>query len=408
MEYKKQMWVYALASMMVTICISGFGRMSYGILMPYMKDSLSLSYQQAGMLGTSTALGYMGMVLVVGIMAAKWGSKRLVVAGLLLLAAGLLLLYYVDHYFLALVGMVILGVGTAFGYTPLVNIVVGWFPTNRGLMIGLLLSGMGLGTLIASMLAPVFNSWFQDNGWRYLWLLFAAVSIGTTLIAIKALKDPPVVSDKNREKRNSLFREVYFHRSVMLVAFIYGLIGFAYLIPQSFIFSFILDVGINEQAAGRIMAIGGITSIISGPIWGAISDKIGRKPSLCMTLFIAGISVLIPIYFPVIYGFTASQILWGFTYVGMLSLTQALSTEQIHQSYASIALGYVTIYFAGGQILGPGLGGVMIDYMGGIPAALWLCFGLLASALLLSTKLHSKTLHEAGETLSKPLVGKNS
>lgn len=78
---KSRMLLFGLVSMFITICTSGFARMSYGILMPFMKDSLSLTYKQAGMLGTSTALGYLGMVLFVGIMTAKWGSKRLIIIG---------------------------------------------------------------------------------------------------------------------------------------------------------------------------------------------------------------------------------------------------------------------------------------------------------------------------------------
>lgn len=199
---------------------------------------------------------------------------------------GLLHLFNADSYAASLIGMVILGVGTAFGYTPLVNIVVGWFPDNRGLMIGLLLSGMGLGTLVPSMLAPNFNLWFANDGWRYLWLLFGAVSVITTFIAVRVLKDPPVPLRQTRTQRASLFKEVYFHKGILLVAAIYGLIGFAYLIPQSFFFSYILEAGVNESSAGTIMALGGIMSIFSGPVWGAISDKIGRKLSLCMTIFL--------------------------------------------------------------------------------------------------------------------------
>lgn len=401
MEQRKMMWVYAFISMLITICISGFGRMAYGILMPFMRDSLSLSYQEAGVLGTSTALGYLAMVLFVGIMASKWGSKPLVVIGLLLLAGGCLILFTGESFIVSLIGMVMLGVGTAFGYTPLVNIVVGWFPNNRGLMIGLLLSGMGLGTLVASLLMPVFNGWFLNDGWRYLWLFFGVISMITTLVSIRILKDPPLPLLKSGKRGESLFKEVYFQKGVLLVAFIYGLVGFAYLIPQSFFFSYILEEGVDENLAGNVMAWGGLMSIISGPVWGFISDKIGRKVSLNMTILLGSISILIPVLIPVFSAFLLSQTLWGFTFIGMLSLIQALSTEQTQQSYAPIALGYVTIYFAGGQILGPGLGGLLTDKFGGIAAALWLCVGLLAAAFILSTRLNVTTTEEYDDVITQ-------
>jgi len=387
MNQEQHIWKYAFASVMVTISTLGFGRMSYGILMPFMKESLSLSYEQAGMLATTNSIGYLGMVLFAGILAAKWGSRKLVVFGTVLVAAGLMYMASVQSFAASLVGMIILGVGTAFTYTPLVNIVVGWFPQRRGMMIGFLVSGLGLGTLISSMLIPFFTTWYSIDGWRYLWFVYGLLSLLFALAALLILRDPPIPLLKKEQKDQSLWREVYFHKGVLLVAIIYGLIGFAYLIPQSFLFSFILESKIDQFVAGQIMAIGGLMSIFSGPLWGTISDKIGRRKSLIITLVTGATSILIPVIFPIFIGFVISQFFWGVTVVGMLSLIQALSTEQIDPSYAPVALGYVTVYFASGQLLGPGLGGWMIDHIGGISSALLLCCGLLFLAFLFSLKL---------------------
>ncbi|MEK4030531.1 YbfB/YjiJ family MFS transporter [Pseudobacillus sp. FSL P4-0506] len=394
MEQERQIWKYAFTCVAVTISTLGFGRMSYGILMPFMKEDLSLTYEQAGILGTATSVGYLGLVLFAGIMAAKWGSKRLVVMGILLVAAGLLYLSFVRDFFSCMAGMISLGIGTAFTYTPLVNIVVGWFPKQRGMMIGFLVSGLGLGTLISSALIPLFTAWFSMNGWRYLWGLYGLLSLLSALVAHMVLRDPPISAPKNLQAEESLFREVYLHKRVLLVAFIYGLIGFAYLIPQSFLFSFMLESHINDYTAGQIMAVGGLLSIFSGPLWGAISDRIGRKKSLLITLLIGAVSMAVPIVLPVYGGFIISQILWGTTVVGMLSLIQALSTEQIHPSYAPVALGYVTVYFAFGQLLGPGLGGWMVDHVGGIPSSFMLCSGLLLLSFILSVRLHKQAALE--------------
>ncbi|MEH6949442.1 YbfB/YjiJ family MFS transporter [Bacillus sp. JJ634] len=394
MGQEQRIWWYAFASMMVTISTLGFARMSFGILMPFMKENLSLTYEQAGMLGTATSIGYLGMVLFAGILASKWGSKRLVVWGTFLVAIGLLCLSWVTSFISCLVAMAMIGVGTAFTYTPLVNIVVGWFPKQRGMMIGFLVSGLGLGTLISSTLIPFFTTWFSESGWRYLWLLYGILSLVVVLVAQAILRDPPIPLRKKGQRDDSLVREVYLHKGVLLVAIIYGLIGFAYLIPQSFLFSYFLESNVDRYSAGRIMAFGGIMSIFSGPLWGTISDRIGRKKSLLITLFLGAGSMLIPILFPIQIGFVVSQFLWGVTVVGMLSLIQALSTEQIHHSYAPIALGYTTVFFAVGQLAGPGLSGWMIDHIGGIPSALLLCCGLLFTAFILATQLQKKVAEE--------------
>lgn len=403
MQKQKNIWNYAIVSILITVCITGFGRMSYGIVMPFMRESLSLTYQQAGMLATATAIGYLVMVLLVGIMAGKWGSKRFVIIGLVLIAVGLISLVFVQNYLLTLISMVLLGVGTAFGYTPLVNILVSWFPDNRGLMIGFLLSGMGLGTFITSLLIPLYNIWFAGDGWRYLWLTYGVITIIVTLISLITLDDVPVtLNSKKHVKGHSIISEVYLHRGIMVVALIYGLVGMAYLIPQSFLFSFILESDIKEYMAGLIMGIGGLMTLFSGPLWGAISDRIGRRRSLAIALVFSAISVLTPVLFQTVVGFIISQVIWGLTVTGLLSLSQTISMEQTDKVYAPVALAYVTVYFAGGQMLGPGIGGFLIDYFGSVSAALWLCFGMLLIGFLLTFQL--VTLEKRNRLLYKSRV----
>lgn len=381
---EKKVWMYAFASVMVTITTLGFGRMSYGIMMPFMMDSLALTYGQAGLLGTIISLGYLGMVLFAGILATKMGSKRLVVIGTFLVACGLFYLSFVQNFIITSIGMTILGIGTAFAYTPLVNIVVGWFPTKRGTMIGFLVSGLGLGTLISSLLIPLFQSYFGDDGWRFLWGFYGILSILSTIVALIILEDPPTQNKQRDIEQKSVVSAVYLNKKVLLVGFIYGLIGFAYLIPQSFIFSFMLESSIHYKDAGKIMAIGGFMSIFSGPLWGIVSDKIGRKHALVIALSVGTVAGIMPVILPVYFWFMIGQFLWGTTVVGMFSLIQALATEQTDIVYAPIALAFTTIFFATGQLLGPGVGGWMIESIGTISSALLFSGSLLAGAFALS------------------------
>lgn len=386
-EHDQNIWKYAFASVAVTVSSLGFGRMSYGILMPFMKENLVMSYKQAGMLATTISIGYLLMVIFVGLLAAKHGAKKLVLLGTTLVSIGLFTLSFVGNYGLTLAAMLLLGIGTAFTYTPLITILVGWFPRKRGMLIGFLVSGMGLGTLISSALIPFFTTWFGDLGWRYLWFFYGVLSIVSIVIAMIILRDPPIPLAKKEQQKRSFWKQVYLNKRVLRVSFIYGLVGFAYLVPQSFLFSYILEVGLTKFQAGQIMAISGFMAIVSGPLWGGVSDRIGRKSALLFTLAIGAVSLIIPVIFPVYLGLLASQFLWGATIVGMLSLCQALSTEQVHPTYAPVALGYVTFFFAAGQLLGPGIGGWIIDHFEQIPLALIMCSALLGMAFILSIRI---------------------
>ncbi|WP_313247719.1 YbfB/YjiJ family MFS transporter [Sporosarcina ureae] len=404
-EHEQNIWKYAFASVAVTVSSLGFGRMSYGILMPFMKENLAMSYKQAGLLATTVSIGYLLMVIFVGLLVTKYGAKKLVIFGTGLVSFGLFMLSFVAGYGWTLFAMLLLGIGTAFTYTPLITILVGWFPRKRGMLIGFLVSGMGLGTLISSALIPFFTTWFGDMGWRYLWFFYGALSIVSIIIAMIILRDPPIPLLPKETQKRSFWTKVYVNKRVLRVAFIYGLVGFAYLVPQSFLFSYILEVGLTKFQAGQIMAISGIMAIFSGPLWGGVSDRIGRKSALLATLGIGAVSLIIPVIFPVYSGLIVSQFLWGATIVGMLSLCQALSTEQVHPTYAPVALGYVTFFFAAGQLLGPGIGGWIIDRFEQIPLALIMCSVLLALAFLMTIRMNAHAVDvDVTELEAKPVL----
>ena len=63
-------WVVILAGLLVTIGAHGFGRMSYTIILPAMKDGLGFNYTQLGLLGTGNFIGYLVMAIIGGFLAA--------------------------------------------------------------------------------------------------------------------------------------------------------------------------------------------------------------------------------------------------------------------------------------------------------------------------------------------------
>ena len=54
------------SGVLVTLVTVALARLSFGLILPAMRESLVLSYAQAGHLGTATALGYLALVMVAG------------------------------------------------------------------------------------------------------------------------------------------------------------------------------------------------------------------------------------------------------------------------------------------------------------------------------------------------------
>ena len=58
------------------------------------------------------------------------------------------------------------------------------------------------------------------------------------------------------------------------------MVGFGIIIPV--IPFFAEDMGANPTELGLLMAVYSFMQLISAPIWGRVSDKIGRKPVMMM------------------------------------------------------------------------------------------------------------------------------
>jgi MFS family permease len=391
---QKRLWIYALIGMLTTMVVLAFARLSYGVFLPFMKAGLGLTYKESGYLGTTTSLGYLCTIIFAGILATKWGSKKTILFGLSLVAAGLLGLTFTSTYWMTFFFMLLLGVGTSFTYTPFISLLVAWFPQKKGFVIGLTSSGAGIGVLFSGILIPSLSSSYSENGWRIAWGLFAIIALVVVVLTFFFIKNPPSDVPTGRIRQQTSAKEIYKNRKVINVGLIYGIVGLTYIVQTIFIMSYMIESGVDIKIAGRLMALNGILSIFSGPFWGAISDKLGRKISLNLTMALTAFSMLLPVFFPTLFGFTIHTIILSCTSTGLFALTQASSMDHVKPADMPIAFSYVTFYFAIGQFIGPTIAGWLIDDWGGFKSAFLFSAICLAFGLILTLKVKNSQPHD--------------
>ncbi|MCH6266328.1 MFS transporter [Neobacillus citreus] len=396
MEHKNQnnLFTYALIGMLTTAVVLAFARLSYGVILPFMRDGLNLSYKEAGFLGTTTSFGYLSTLIFAGILASKWGSKRTVLLGISLVTAGLAGLSLGNSYLLAFLFMLLLGIGTSFTFTPFITLLVSWFPQKKGFVIGLTTSGAGIGILFAGMIVPYLSSLNSENGWRWAWGIYAAIGILVVILTMIFIKNPPAEPVSEKQQQKTPAKEIYKNPKVINIGLIYGVVGLTYIVQVIFIMSYMIDVGISVKFAGQLMALNGVLSIFSGPFWGFVSDRFGRRKSLILTMGLTMFSMLLPVLFPTQLGFTLHIILMSSTSTGLFTLTQAASMDHVKPSEMPIAFSYVTFYFAVGQLVGPAIAGWLIEDFGGFRTAFIFSTVCLTVGIILTLKVKNAAQNE--------------
>jgi len=78
-------WVVIFTGMLATIAAHGFGRMSYTLILPEMREGLGLTYTQAGLLSTGNFIGYLLFAVIGGFLASRYGARRVISLSLVLM-----------------------------------------------------------------------------------------------------------------------------------------------------------------------------------------------------------------------------------------------------------------------------------------------------------------------------------
>lgn len=193
------------------------------------------------------------------------------------------------------------------------------------------------------------------------------------------------------------------------------LIGFGIVIP--ILPYYASEFGATAFQLGWLMTSYSLMQFLFSPVWGAVSDRIGRKPVLIMSIFATAATLALM-------GF-AQSLAWLF--VGRIAA--GMSAANISTAYAYVSdvttdenrakgMGLIGAGFGLGFIIGPAIGGLLSVYGYGVPllfaAGLALINGILAIRLLREPPLDLATrsshrfkrfaLKEYSRVLAHPLT----
>ena len=374
-------------SILISVVVVVFARLAYGLVLPSMQESLGLSFTQAALLGTVTALGYLSLVLPAGLFAARYGASRAILLGTSFAVLGFSGLALATSYLILILLMLLLGAATAFAYTPMISLLGSWFPERRGTVIGLANSGVGSGMFLTGAFVPVITHAGpgQEDSWRLVWALFALVALLSAVLVFWLLRDPPksTVSTPEQRKKDGIV-SAYRNPHVVTIAWIYGIVGVTYILQSLFMYSFALDTGLSPTSAGRLVALMGVLSIFAAPGWGWGADRIGHANALMICMALAMIGTLLPVAWPVYSAFVVHYFLLGISTTGQFTSILAAATRTVTREQAAVAISFVTLFFAAGQLIGPSAAGILLEATGNFRLMFMISSSLLGLGIFMS------------------------
>jgi MFS transporter, OFA family, oxalate/formate antiporter len=326
------------------------------------RGSVSLVFSLAGFL-------YFGLGIISGPLADRFGSRPLVVTGMILLGVGLALASAAQNL-IEVYAAYGLGVGLGMGcaYVPALGAVQRWFVRRRGFASGLAVAGIGVGTLVMPPLASLL---IGSLGWRGAYLVLGALALVLGCGMALLIENDPHARGLNPDGdefaarsaqaggaavgeaiRSGRFISLY---AACLICSFGAFVPFVHLVP------FARDHGIGASMAALLLGVIGVGSTAGRFFLGAIADRMGRERSLLMMFVGMAISLAIWALSANVRSLAVFAFVYGVFYGGWVAVLPAVVMDYFGGRNVSGIIGVLYTSVAFGTLIGPSTAGFAFD-----------------------------------------------
>lgn len=303
--------VWGAAVLFYIVAITG--RTSFGVAGVDAIDRFGVDASRIAVF-TAVQIGVYALAQIpVGLLIDRFGSRKVLVTGAVLMGIGQIVLGLTGNYFVAIAARVLIGAGDASAFLSVMRLLPFWFPARITPLFGQLTASLGqIGQFIS---AVPFLALLSAQGWTTAFVSLGAVGILIAIAAGVAVSDtpdngtseadPPAVAaaagtepgqipEPALEKKKARFfttlsqvvrhplswQAFFIHWSGMLNQIVFTLLWGVPLMT--------LGMGFSNAQAGLVLTVNTLAAVAAGPLLGFISARAGYNRDLAV-LVLAGI-----------------------------------------------------------------------------------------------------------------------
>ena len=353
-------WIQLVAGV---ICMAMIANLQYGWTIFVGPIDAKYHWGKAAIQGTFTLFILLETWLVPfeAYLADRFGPRLLVMIGGVMIGFSWVLFSWATTLTALYVGGMIGGVGTGLVYGTCIGNALKWFQARRGLAAGVTAAGFGAGAALTVL--PLTRT-LSSSGYEATFFRFGILQGAVVLLAALALKKPS--GKAAARKKNPRLPQTRVDRTplqtlssvvfwLMYVDFVLvaasGLMATAQLAPIANGFGIaktsVTLLGVTAPALVFALSLNNLMNGLSRPLFGWVSDWLGREMTMFLTFLAEGIGILYldrygknPVFFVILAGLVFFA--WG----NIFSIFPALTSDHFGNKYATT--NYALLYTAKG------------------------------------------------------------
>jgi MFS family permease len=309
-------------------------------LLPMIRDSLGLDYLRAGLLLSAFSLSYGFSQLPIAALADRFSKRKVVSLGLVVTGIACILAGLSSDYVQIFASFILLGIAGSTYHAPASAFLSQTFRKDaRGRSLGIHIiggtSGLMVAPVVAILVANVTGSWRNSFMVMGLPVLVAGVLIWMVARSQdtanrKAAAQMPLESFKMMDVLRAL-------GVLVVIALLTQLMVSA---MNSFLPLYLVDRhGVPSDQAGLMMTIVYAAGVVGAPLGGAISDRIGRKPVILLSVIIIGPMMFLVTVLPFGFLLIGAIAVYGMFLVFRLPAIESLIADVVPTQRRATVLG---------------------------------------------------------------------
>ncbi len=343
------------------------------------------------------------LAIGVGRLNDRFGPRIIVTVCGLLLGVGFALISRVNAVWqLYLLYGLLIGAGVSGGPVPLMSTVARWFRARRGLMTGIVMGGVGVGTMI---LPPVADWLIRTVSWRSSFLAVGVLLLLVVPLAAQLLRRDPAMmglqplgsNDDARQLRTApppaglSFSDALRTRQLWLLIVSFGGFGFAVHSVMVHVVVHATGLGLSPAVAASTMTAIGALSVAGRVGVGSLADRRGSKRLMVLQYGLLALSLFWFAAVKETWAVFAGAICFGFAFGGIVPLNSHIVAELFGLQAHGALLGATGVSIGVGSAVGPIVTGYCYDTLGSYSLPFMICGSLAAAAALLTCLIQPVT-----------------